>query len=464
MPFNDSRIEHFVVLMLENRSFDHMLGFSGIPGIDGLTGAETNPDTTGAPVKVSNDAQYIGDYEPDPGHELFDVNVQIFSNQLATPGTAPPMQGFIQSYFQVCADPNRARTVLKCFSPQTVPNLTYLARNYAVCDRWFSSVPGPTLPNRSFAHAATSLGSAVGPPYLGDLHTIYPVLNQQVSAKIYYQDFTMALTFKELLSDQTKYFGVFNDFLTDWCSADPARLVPITALPFWDLDLALAELDRCLALGHRALNFCNQPQEYGQPPLAHRHWDPIWARAQEAGVPISFHVGGGSMGTQFTDTADMGWMTNFAKVSSLIIMDNMRCLGDLIFGGVCHRFPDLRMVSVESGVGWIPGVLETFDWQWRNGGVHLEHPDYDLLPSEYFRRQLFGCFWFEQEAAIQAITLFPDNILYETDYPHPTCQHPGPASPAQRPRDYASALLGDQDPAVVSKVLHDNAARLYGLA
>ena len=256
----------------------------------------------------------------------------------------------------------------------------------------------------------------------------------------------------------------YNDFLTDWCSADPARLVPITALPFWDLDLALAELDRCLALGHRALNFCNQPQEYGQPPLAHRHWDPIWARAQEAGVPISFHVGGGSMGTQFTDTADMGWMTNFAKVSSLIIMDNMRCLGDLIFGGVCHRFPDLRMVSVESGVGWIPGVLETFDWQWRNGGVHLEHPDYDLLPSEYFRRQLFGCFWFEQEAAIQAITLFPDNILYETDYPHPTCQHPGPASPAQRPRDYASALLGDQDPAVVSKVLHDNAARLYGLA
>jgi phospholipase C len=215
MPFNDSRIEHFVVLMLENRSFDHMLGFSGVPGIDGLTGAETNPDTTGAPVNVSNDAQYIGDYEPDPGHELFDVNVQIFSNQQAAPGAAPPMQGFIQSYFQVCNDPNRAKTVMKCFSPQTLPNLTFLAQHFAVCDRWFSSVPGPTLPNRSFAHAATSLGSAVGPPFLGNLHTIYPVLNQQqVTAKIYYQDFTMALTFKELLSDQAEYFGLFNDFLT----------------------------------------------------------------------------------------------------------------------------------------------------------------------------------------------------------------------------------------------------------
>jgi len=220
MPINDTRIEHFIVLMLENRSFDHMLGFSGIPGIDGLTGAESNPDTTGAQVKVSNDAQYIGDYEPDPGHELFDVNVQIFSNQDATPGTAPLMQGFIQNYFQVCNDAKRARDVMKCFSPGRLPILTYLAQHYAVCDRWFSSVPGPTLPNRSFAHAATSLGSAVGPPFLGDLHTIYAVLNQQqVSAKIYYQDYTMALTFKELLGNQTEYFGLYEDFL-DACKND----------------------------------------------------------------------------------------------------------------------------------------------------------------------------------------------------------------------------------------------------
>jgi phospholipase C len=221
MPFNDTRIEHFVVLMMENRSFDHMLGFSKIPGIDGLTGAETNPDTTSEPVRVTNNAKFFGDYEPDPGHELFDVNIQIFSNQDATPG-GPPMQGFIQSYMKVCGSPDRAKDVMKCFSPQNVPILTTLAREYGVCDRWFSSVPGPTLPNRSFAHAATSLGSAVGPPFLGNLRTIYPVLNEQVSAKIYYQDWTMALTFKELLGDQTKYFGLFNDFLNE-CK-DPKAL------------------------------------------------------------------------------------------------------------------------------------------------------------------------------------------------------------------------------------------------
>ncbi|MET0910583.1 MAG: amidohydrolase family protein [Ilumatobacteraceae bacterium] len=255
----------------------------------------------------------------------------------------------------------------------------------------------------------------------------------------------------------------YNDFLTDWCSTAPTRLLAVTALPFWDIELAISELHRCIEAGHRAVNFCNQPQDYGQPALAHRHWDPIWAAAQEAGVSVSFHVGGGSMGTQFVDTAEMGWMTNFAKVSSLIFMDNMRCIADLIFGGVCHRFPELKLVSVESGVGWIPAALETFDWQWRNGGVLDEHPDYDLLPSEYFRRQIYGCFWFERAAALAAIEQYPDNLLFESDYPHPTCQHPGPRSAGQRPRDYAQQLLGDLPDATVAKILHDNAAFVYGL-
>jgi len=256
----------------------------------------------------------------------------------------------------------------------------------------------------------------------------------------------------------------FNDFLTDWTSVAPDRLLAVTALPFWDVDFAISEVQRCVANGHRAVNFCNQPQDYGEPPLAHSHWDPLWAAIREAEVPVSFHVGGGSMGTQFVDNSGMGWMTNFAKVSSLIFMDNMRCIADLIFGGVCHRFPEVKFVSVESGVGWLPGALETFDWQWQNGGVRDEHPEYDLLPSEYFRRQISGCFWFEQASALEAIRVLPDNILFESDFPHPTCQHPGPRTPAQRPRDYASQLLAGQPDDVVAKILHGNAAALYGVS
>jgi len=138
-------------------------------------------------------------------------------------------------------------------------------------------------------------------------------------------------------------------------------------------------------------------------------------------------------------------------------------MADVIFGGVCHRFPDLKFVSVESGIGWLIFVLEAFDWQWSNAGIHKEHPEYDLLPSEYFKRQIYGCFWFEEHGLAKALELYPDNILYETDYPHPTSMSVGPQSMAVHPREYASRVLDGIDEAAVEKVLHGNAAKLYGL-
>lgn len=256
----------------------------------------------------------------------------------------------------------------------------------------------------------------------------------------------------------------YNDFLVEWAGADPTRLAPVMTTPFWDVDACVAEIERSVARGHRAVNFCNQPEHFGEPPLSHPHWDPVWAAAQAAGVPISFHIGGGDIARNLSAGADhMGGAPAFARFSAMLIVDNQRCLGELLFGGVCHRFPDLRFVSVESGVGWIPGVLEVFDWQWRNSGIWRDRPEYDLVPSEYFRRQVYGCFWFEDASARFAAEQYPDNVLYETDYPHPTCQYPSPPTAAQYPRDYANDALGDWPADLLAKVLHDNAAHLYGL-
>ena len=121
-------------------------------------------------------------------------------------------------------------------------------------------------------------------------------------------------------------------------------------------------------------------------------------------------------------------------------------------------------MSVESGIGWIPFALEALDWQWRNCGVHKEHPEYELLPSEYFRRQIYGCFWFERDSALSALEqVGADNVLYETDYPHPTSMSPGPASDAQRPDEYLREVFSGLDRDSMRKVLHDNAARIYHL-
>jgi predicted TIM-barrel fold metal-dependent hydrolase len=92
-----------------------------------------------------------------------------------------------------------------------------------------------------------------------------------------------------------------------------------------------------------------------------------------------------------------------------------------------------------------------------------EHPEYDLLPSEYFRRQIYGSFWFEEQGVALALEKFPDNILFETDYPHPTCQAPGPASAGTHPKIYAERVLSGIPEEVIGKVLHDTAAELYGL-
>jgi predicted TIM-barrel fold metal-dependent hydrolase len=124
----------------------------------------------------------------------------------------------------------------------------------------------------------------------------------------------------------------------------------------------------------------------------------------------------------------------------------------------------LAFVSVESGVSMIPGALEAFDWQWHNGGVAEEHPEYDLLASEYVRRQIYGYFWYERAAALPALLAYPDNMLFESDFPHPTCQHPGPRTPAVEPSTYAEEALGSLPEDVLRKILGDSAARLYGVA
>jgi len=254
----------------------------------------------------------------------------------------------------------------------------------------------------------------------------------------------------------------YNDMILEWAATDPKRLVPIMATPFWDVEAAVREIERCAAAGHRGVLFGSQPQAFGEPELADPHWDPIWAATQATGLPISFHIGSGT-GLDIRGASLIGFRAQIARISANAFVENERCLADIIFGGVCHRFPELKFVSVESGVGWLVFAIEAFDWQWINGGLRREHPEYDLLPSEYFRRQIYGCFWFEEAGLAKALELYPDNLLYETDFPHPTSMSVGPQSAARHPREYAAAALAGVPDDVLAKVLHDTAARLYGL-
>jgi predicted TIM-barrel fold metal-dependent hydrolase len=249
----------------------------------------------------------------------------------------------------------------------------------------------------------------------------------------------------------------YNDFLSEWTEAAPERLIAISAIPFWDVDASVAEIERCQAMGHKGILFSGEPQKIGMPLLGDRHWDPLYAAAQEAGLPISFHIGSSDFESGFSAdriaTHGIGPTVSYGTVSLLI--ENGKQLTDLLFSGVLPRFPELKFISVESGIGFIPFILEAADHTFTYSNIRQERPEFELLPSEYFRRQVYGCYFFEEIAPQRLVDkIGADNILFETDYPHPVCLY-------GNVREKIDAALGGQTDEVRGKLLWDNAARLY---
>ena len=152
-------LKHIVVLMMENRSFDHMLGAlkKQDARINGLTGTESNLDTTNEPARVQPLAEFQSQLDPDPDHHFPAVHKQLYAGTTGPPA-APAMAGFVQNYYEQRKDVNHSRQIMFYFPPDKLPVLTTLARSYAVFNGWFSSIPGPTICNRAFAHYGTSFG------------------------------------------------------------------------------------------------------------------------------------------------------------------------------------------------------------------------------------------------------------------------------------------------------------------
>ncbi len=254
----------------------------------------------------------------------------------------------------------------------------------------------------------------------------------------------------------------YNDFLVEWTSVEPSRFIPIMAMPFWDVQACVDEMQRAYDRGHRGVLMTNQPHTFGLPRITEPHWDPIWNQAQDMGLSINFHIGSGDLTELRNVTVDNGRQAAYAKSTVKLFLDNSNAILDIILSGMCHRFPELQFVSVESGVGWIPYLLEAMDWQWLNSGCREEHPEMDLLPSEYFKRQCYGCFWFEEASVLRAIEqIGSENLMFETDFPHPTSMSPGPNSVARNPKEHVEEVLSVLPEADLLNVLQRNAAKVY---
>src|SRR5579862_3025891 len=253
---------------------------------------------------------------------------------------------------------------------------------------------------------------------------------------------------------------IYNDWQTDWASADSRRLLPITSIPFWDVDAAVTEIRRCAKKGHKGILFTGEPQYYGKPLIGDPHWNKLWDVACECDLPISFHIGSGDMqeGLAKTRVETYGRMAAFTELAVDIFLHNALQLNDLLMSGVLVRHPKIKFVSVESGIGWIPFALEAMDYQFMGNSVREENPDYKMLPSEYFARNVYACYWFEQTAPRRLIDKIGiNNVLFETDFPHPTSLY------GDEVHARIKSGLSDCEESIRRKILWGNSQKLYNV-
>jgi predicted TIM-barrel fold metal-dependent hydrolase len=254
----------------------------------------------------------------------------------------------------------------------------------------------------------------------------------------------------------------YNDWLSEFCSADSRRLIPMMMLPFWDIEASLVEMKRAHAMGHKGVLFAAQYDKVGLPRLIDDHWEPLLSQAQEMGLSLNFHVGFLNSDEELKGAVDQSKKLEFTRASSLVLLGNAAGIAEVVLSGVCHRYPGLNFVSVENGAGWLPFLAESMDWQWLNVGAHKDYPD-RLLPSEYMWRQIYGMYWFERDSMRSVIDQLRDNLMFETDFPHATSLSPGPASESLSPRDVMEISLRGLPDETVGKVLQHTATKLYHL-
>jgi predicted TIM-barrel fold metal-dependent hydrolase len=245
---------------------------------------------------------------------------------------------------------------------------------------------------------------------------------------------------------------VYNDWLADYCRAEPDRLVGAAAVPLQDVDAAARELRRAAGDLNMKGAFI-RPNPVKGRALHDPYFDPFWAAAAEVGIPIGLHPSGagdlpGAMQGLRLDAPIMGH-------PSIFFIDDYIGLSHLVCGGVLERHPNLTVVVLEAGGGWLGHWFDRFD--------HFAHvyawmaPHLKRKPSEYFKRQCYVSFD-PEETTLPMLTpvIGEDRIVWASDYPHLDATFPGVV-------DELEEHLAQLPPTARDKVRGANAARLYGL-
>jgi predicted TIM-barrel fold metal-dependent hydrolase len=275
----------------------------------------------------------------------------------------------------------------------------------------------------------------------------------QVDAEILYTDSWAGAAFYEMPDGGwLAGFQAFNSAAIDFASVNPERLLPVYIIPIADIDEAVKEVRRVANEGARAAHVPLYPMDLGFPGYWDKVYDPLWSVLSEVGMPVSQHVASNSYLATLR-AADPTPMRGVMHALPNILM--AESIGWWIVAGILERFPKLKVVMVEAGLGWLPYWLARLDRMYTKHG--WDH--FDMLketPSFYWRRQMAATFE-EDELGMELRHLIGvDNMMWATDYPHPDSTWP-------HSQDVIHTHFDGLPIEETRQMIGGNAARLYNL-
>ena len=249
---------------------------------------------------------------------------------------------------------------------------------------------------------------------------------------------------------QEACFRTYNDWLIEYCQAAPKRLVGIPAISVYNIDHGVRELERCRKAGLKGAIIWQVP--HADLPFHSEHYNRFWAAAQDLDAPVSLHILTGH-GYNKNKERRKG-VEHYRGSVNLKLLDIANALFELMFYGVLERYPRLKIVTVENEVGWMPFMLQQWDYYYRRfRGVNP--PPMKRDPSEIFKSQVCACF-FNDAVGGHNMEWWSgvDNCMWSNDFPHPNSTWPNSRKVIERD-------LGHLPKEQRTKLLYANVARLY---
>jgi len=242
---------------------------------------------------------------------------------------------------------------------------------------------------------------------------------------------------------------IYNEWLADFCKAHPGRFAGLASIPSHDVDAAVTETRRAAKRG--GVRGIEVALARDMTPLYDPVWTPLWEAADESGFPVHFHTIGGGR-PDIENMAPLQRRQAWAVYITGFQLGMAQTLMEIIYGGVLEAFPKLNVVIAESGIGWIPYVLEHMDFEWEDQFRDLT---LTMKPSAYWRRQCKATYQTDEIGIRLLDVIGEDNVMWGSDFPHPDGLWPDSQAFIERE-------LGQLPEAARRKIVCENAARLYG--